>query len=356
MNNDLIDILITDLDPTRDLSDRTLYELVPEDHLMARVLAAIEQPALASARTPIWRRASLRLSAVAAAAVLVVSGAVAFLGSSPPPLTGGFALGAVHPSWVEYSTSPSAVVNYGTETQSMAAALISHGRISSTLHLNGLTIAPPPSSTKPRVSAAQMASELWSAASLKGQTEVAFGYGDITLNVAQDGASRLDRVPVWLAIATSKPCSSASACSAATIASLPLTVVVSGYGLPNREATTGTPIAFTYQTKGANSATKPRLLPAIEQVSISWLQDGPVANGNLHITAAPVPCGALDGYSLVTNVRGTTLTVKGLIPVSTIGDYCALSMTGNKVIPLRGASAGVTTFHHAPTGPMRATT
>jgi hypothetical protein len=357
MNDDLLTALMADLDPVRHLSDSTLDELVPNDHLMTRVLSGIEQPATRAvrARTSIWHRASLRISAVAAAVVLVASGAVAFLGSSPTAVSGGFALGAVHSSWVEYSASPSAGATYGVATRSMAAALVSSGRISTVLRLDGLTITPPSSSTKSRVSETQMASELWATTALQGQTEVALGYGNITLNLSQDGAPKLHGVPVWVAIATSKPCSATSACNASAIASLPLTVVVSGYGLPNSERTTGLPIAFTYKTGGKNSSAKPRLLAAIEQVSVAWVQDGRVSNGSLHITAAPVSCGALYGYSLTTNTIGTTLTVKGLIPESTLGDFCTVSVAVSKVIPLRGASAGATTIHHAPTGPIQAT-
>jgi hypothetical protein len=357
MNEDLLTALMTDIDPVRDLSDDALDELVSYNHLMKRVLSGIEQSATEAVRnrTSIWHLASLRIGAVAAAVVLVASGAVALLGSSPTAVSGGFALGAVHSSWVEYSTRPSKAGDFGTATRSMATALVSKGRISTVLRLDGLTIAPAPPSTKPRVSATQMAIELWATTSLQGQTEVAFGYGDITLNVSQGGVPKFHSVPVWMAIATSKPCRTTSVCGASAIASRPLTVVVSGYGLPNSEATTGTPIAFTYQTKGMNSTTEPRLLPAIEQVSVPWVQDGRVTNGRLHMTAAPVPCGALNGYSLTTNAIGTTLAVKGLIPVSTIGDYCTESAASNKVIPLRGANADVTTLLHAQTGPIRAT-
>jgi len=356
MNEDLLSILMTDINPVRDLSDSALDELVPYDHLMTRVLAGIEQPATEAvhARTSIWHRTSLRVSAVAAAVVLVAYGVVGFLGSTPTTVSGGFALGAVHSSWVEYSTSTSSGATFGTATRSMAAALVSKGRISAVLNLDGLTIAPPSSSTKPRVSATRMARELWATTALQGLTEVAFGYGNITLNISQNGAPKLHSVPVWVAIATSKPCSATSSCSASAIASLPLTVVVSGYGLPNSEATTGVPIAFTYKNGGKNSTTKPRLLPAIEQVSVVWV-DGRVLNGSLHITAGSVPCGALNGYSLTTNANGTTLTVKGLIPESTIGDFCTASIAVDKVIPLSGASAGATTILHAPTGPIRAT-
>jgi len=357
MNEDLLTALMADLDPVRDISDSTLDELVPNDHLMTRVLSGIEQPATRAvrARTSIWHRASLRISAVAAAVVLVASGAVAFLGSSPTAVSGGFALGAVHSSWVEYSAGPSAGATYGVATRSMAAALVSGDRISTVLRLEGLTISPPSSSTKSRVSATQMASELWATTALQGQTKVALGYGNITLNLARDGAPKLHSVPVWVAIATSKPCGATSACSASAIASLPLTVVVSGYGLPNSERTTGLPIAFTYKNGGKNSTAKPRLLAAIEQVSVAWVQDGRVSNGSLHITAAGVSCGALNGYNLATNTNGTTLTVKGLIPESTLGYFCTASIAVSKGIPLRGASAGATTIHHAPTGPMQAT-
>ena len=144
MNEDLLRTLMADIDPVRDLSDDALDELVPYDRLMARVLAGVEQAGTQAvrARTSIWYRASLRVSAVAAAVVLVASGAVAFLSSSPTAVPGGFALGAVHSSWVEYSARPSFGATYGTATRIMAAALVSKGRISTVLHLDGLTITP----------------------------------------------------------------------------------------------------------------------------------------------------------------------------------------------------------------------
>lgn len=61
MNEELLIALMTDIDPVRDLSDSALDELVPYDHLMARVLVGIEQPATRAihARISTWRRASL---------------------------------------------------------------------------------------------------------------------------------------------------------------------------------------------------------------------------------------------------------------------------------------------------------
>ena len=301
------------------------------------------------------RSLRLRVSAAAAAVVLVASGVVAYWSSSPIALSSGFALGAVHPSWVEYSARTTSGATYGTASQSMAGALVNSGRFSTVLRLDGLTIAPLPASVRARVSAAQMETRLWATTSLLGQTKVAFGLGDITLTLSRDGAPKLREVPVWVAIATSKPCSATSQCTAATIATSPLTVVVSGYGLPNTERTTGTPIDFTYRSGGKNAPAKPRLLAAIEQVSVTWLQDGHLTNGRLHITAAAVPCGALSGYGFVTNADVTTLTVRGLIPESTIGAYCTASAAVDKIIPLRGASETATAIRHAPTGPIQAT-
>lgn len=354
MNEDLLATLMAAIDPVRDLEDSAVDELVPYDNLMNRVLAGIEQPAVhvPRERTSVWHRTSVRVSAVAASAVLVASGAVAFLGSSPTG-SSGFALGAVHSSWIAYSTSQSSSGNFGAASRSMAASLVSNGRISTDLRLDGLTISPPSPGLQARVPATQMANELWATTALHGQTKVAFGVGSITLNVSQKGAPKLRNVSVWVAIATSKPCGFTSACSASTIAALPLTVVVNGYGLPNSEVTTGTPIAFVYQTYGRSAAAVPRLLSAIEQISVRWIQDGPAAKGSLHITVGPIPCGALNGYNLATNASGTTLTVKGLVPESTNGDYCSVSSVVQKVVELHGA--GATTFLRALTGPMRAT-
>lgn len=369
MNEDLLRTLMTDIDPARDLSDETLDELVPYDRLMARVLESIEPLAARTVRNhvSIWRRVSFRVSAAAAAVVLVTSGAVALFDSSPSVVPSGFALGTVHSSWVLYNASSSDIsitsTGYTTSATSAYSWLVTRGRINTHLFLDGLTITPPSSSVHPRVSASEMAKELWSTTALQGKSQLALGFGDITMNLSTAGAPKLRNVPVWVAIATKHPCSSKSACDAAHLASLPLTVVVSGYGLPNSEAKTGTPIAFVYESAGKNSTAKPQLLAAILQSSVSWIQDGPVKNGSLYITTGPFPCGALHGYNFVNGVNGATLTVESLTPESTMGDYCALSTVVRKVIPLTKTSNGVTKwlvnrsakFIHVPTGPIRAT-
>ncbi len=356
MNEDLLTVLMTDLDPVRDLTDGTVNELVPTEHLMSKVLSKIEQsaPPAARIRTSIWHRASLRVGAVAAAAALVATGAIAFLDSAPSPVTGGFALGAVHSSWVQYNTpAKSDYTGYDTVTPNLASLIVTKGRISTVLHLSGLTITPPPANIKPKVSSAQMASRLWATTSLQGQTEVAFGIGSITLASTRPRSPSLRDVPVWVAIATSVPCGSANACdTASALTSRPLTVVINGYGLPNSSATTGTPIAFSYPITDGPGA--PVFRPAIEQVSVSWNQDGQVSNGKLRITATPVPCGALVGYSLTKQSGGTMLTVKGLVPESTIGDYCTASFVTTKTIALSGPYAGTTRVLHAAVGALRA--
>jgi hypothetical protein len=144
---------------------------------------------------------------------------------------------------------------------------------------------------------------------------------------------------------------------------MPLTIVVSGYGLPNAAAKSGAPIAFVYQSAGKKSTTKSKLLAAIEQSSVTWIQDGPVKSRSLSITTGPFPCGALHGYGLVRGLHGTTLTVESFTPESTIGDYCASSIVVHKNIPLTTTHNGVTrwlvdptaSFVHAPTGPIGAT-
>jgi hypothetical protein len=205
---------------------------------------------------------------------------------------------------------------------------------------------------------------LWSTSALKGTSPVAFGYGDVTLNLSAAGTPKLRSVPVWVAVATTRPCKPTKPCDAAQLTSMPLTVVVSGYGLPNAEAKTGIPIAFVYQSLGKNSTTKPKLLAAIEQASVPWIQDGPVKNRSLYITTGPFPCGALHGYSFVREPDGsTTLTIESFTPESTFGDYCAASIVVNKVIPLTTTSNGETRwlvdkaarFVHATTGPIEAT-
>jgi hypothetical protein len=365
MNEDLLRTLMSDVDPTRDLSDETLDELVPLDGLLSRVRNSIEE-SLASPvheRVSMWRRVSFRVSA-AAALVLVGSAAAAILTSSPSVVPSGFALGAVHSTWVRYPAISSVTpVSYTTSAKSVNPPLVTDGRISVRLSLDGLTIAPPSASVHPRVPASQLKPLLWATTALKGASPVAFGYGDITLHLTVAGTPTLRSVPVWVAIATTQACTAKNPCSAANLASMPLTIVVNGYGLPNAAAKSGTPIAFVYQSAGKNFTTKPKLLAAIEQSSVTWTQDGPVKNRSLSITTGPFPCGVLHGYSLVRGPDGTTLTVESFTPESTIGDYCASSIAVHKNIPLTTTSNGVTrwlvdptaSFVHAPTSPIGAT-
>jgi hypothetical protein len=369
MNEDLLRTLMSDVDPVRDLSNEALDELVPFDLLLARVHGIVQDPFAKPLRerVSVWHRVSFRLSAAAAAVVLVASGSAAFLSSSPSIMPSGLAFGAVHSSWV-LDSSPTLVkaptpVGYEAYVPNALPWLVAHGRIKETLHLDGFTIAPAPPSIRPTVSAGAVAKELWATTALRGEAPLVFGYGDVTMTLSDAGVPKLHDVPVWIAIASAQPCRSKTACGPSHLASLPLTVVVSGYGLPNSSAKTGTPIAFVYQSAGAHSTAEPRLLPAILQASVAWEQDGPIKDRSLDITTGPFPCGALHGYNFVTGANGATLTVESLTPVSTLGDYCALSVAVRKVIPLTTTSNGATKWLidpsariiHAPTGPIGAT-
>jgi hypothetical protein len=366
MNEDLLRTLMSDVDPTRDLSDETLDELVPLDGLLSRVRNSIQESWASPARERVsmWRRVSFRVSAAAAALVLVGSGAAALLTSSPSVVPSGFALGAVHSTWVRFPGISSVTpASFATSAKSVNPALVTDGRINVRLSLNGLTIAPPSASVHPRVPASQLEPLLWATTALKGMSPVAFGYGDITLHLTVAGTPTLRSVPVWVAIATTEACTATNPCSVTKLASMPLTIVVSGYGLPNAAAKSGTPIAFVYQSAGRNFTTKPKLLTAIEQSSVTWIQNGPVKNRSLSITTGPFPCGVLHGYSLVRGPDGNTLTVESLTPESTFGDYCSSSIVVHKNVPLTTTRNGVTrwlvdptaSFIHAPTGPIGAT-
>lgn len=366
MNEDQLHTLMTDVDPARDLNDATLDELVPMDRLMARVLGQQVVPASPGDRQKdsTLRRVSVRLSVAAAAVLVVATGSVALFDSSTSTELRGFSLGSVHSSWVHppYPAANALLpAGYVTNTSSTFVGFARGDRIDTTLTLNGLTIAPAASSVHPNVSESVMSNELWATTALEGTSQVALAYGDVTLTLA--GAPKLRDIPVWVAIATSKPCSATVRCNAGNFASLPLTIVVSGYGLPSPQAKIGLPIDFVYQSMGTSSTARPRLLPAIEQVSSPWFQDGAIKNRTLSITTGPFPCGALHGYSLVSGPNGPTLTVESRYPESTMGDYCASSPVVHKSIPLTTTINGVSKWlvnpsapiEHATTGPMLAT-
>jgi hypothetical protein len=365
MDEDMLQALMTNTDPVRDLNDEALDELVPNDRLMARVLTDLGDLARVRVRqhVSLWRRVSFRVSATAATVLIVASGSVAIFGSSTSLELRGLALGSVHSTWLHAplpSGQPYAPTRLTTTATSSSLGLVRRGRVDTTLELDGFTIAPAAISVHPTVPESVMANELWATTALAGTTQLALAYGDVTLNMA--GAPKLRDVPVWVAIATAKQCNAKVVCNAANVASWPLTIVVSGYGLPSLQEKSGLPIDFVYQSAGTKSTAKPRLLPAIEEVSSPWIQDGPVKDRTLSITTGPFPCGALHGYSLVAGPHGATLTVESLYPESTMGDYCASSLVVHRAIALTATTNGVTRwlvnpsvpFVHATTGPMTA--
>ena len=357
MTEELLATLMTGLDPVRNLTDSALNELVPTDRIMANVLSKIDSSIqrVDHGYSSIWHRVSFRVGAVAAAFVVLAAGVAAMVNSVPSPQTSGLAPGTVHDSWIRLDSQETGdYVQFDTVTSNMASLFVTKGRISKVLRLPGITITPPPSNIKTEVPASQMSSRLWATTSLQGQTEVGFGIGSITLTNTRRASSTIRKVPVWIAIATSVPCHSARACqTVSAVTHRPLTLVINGYGLSMNKYASGAPVAFSYSI--SKGSAEPVLRPAIEQVSVRWIQDGPVSKERLRITTAAVPCGALDGYSLTDKAGETLLVVKGLVPESTIGDFCPAATVATKTVKLTGPYTGAKKFLHASVGALRAT-
>jgi hypothetical protein len=91
MNDELFQTLMGSVDPARDLSDDALNELLPHDHLMAKIASGIDVEATAPVRTKPTRarhRIPAFVGASVAAVSVVVAGALVLFGSSPALVQG----------------------------------------------------------------------------------------------------------------------------------------------------------------------------------------------------------------------------------------------------------------------------
>ena len=388
MNDDLLRALMTDLDPVRDLTDESLSELLPLDQLIARVLLEADQPIPVhrSARVPAWRRVSVRLTSAAAAIAIVVTGAVTLLSSTPVPQSTPLFGPQAAASWSRFTAPP--LQKYGLNQQIYAPGftstaapvftkatgdvvtfgdLVSKGRFIGTFAPNGITIEPAPSSIKTTVPASQMAKTAWATAQLSGYHATVFGFAQVSTSIHNATVSQVHQVPAWAAIAFKNVAHSCpggvtvreNLCTSVDYSQIAI-VVIAYNPRPLNTGIYFAPTAFVYKLSGTGH---PQLAPAIEQVAVPWIQDGPVRNGQLHITVSPVSCGTVDGYSLSSSGHTTVLTVRALIPDRLLGSFCVVAGAKQKGIPLTSSNNGVvkwlvsptTKFVHSTTGALNAT-
>ncbi len=385
MNEDLLRAMMEGVDPARDLTNETLDELMPHDHLMAKITAGIgsEAPERQAVRVPIWRRVSALVGAGAAAVTLAVVGAVTLLGSAPVVIQ-GTALGPMttHRGQVSGGATATngdvygAVVTGAHVTNLVSASDVVNGRFVKTVWLDGgvLRVTPAPKSLHPTVTYSQMTTTIWATSQIEGYRKVVMGFGLVSLTKHNATVKATKNLPAWVGMATTK--GDAFSCPArpgttplpnlALLPSSGLAAVVNGFTGPmNRSRVSTSPSTFVYVAKSAPCGylVKPRLTVATEQVSVPWTQDGPVTNGVLRVKAGPLGCGTVQGYSVSGNRHSVTVTVQGLVPEYLLYEYCPMTRPVNVVVRLEAPSPGsppslvtsTTKILHSKIGPIRAT-
>lgn len=397
MNDDLLRALMTDLDPVRDLTDDALSELLPLDHLTARVLSEVAQPSPVQrpTRTPVWRRLSVRVTSAAAAVSVVVIGAVSLFGSTPASPSWSFSA----PLQVSSSQSPATQAQFWKASNSVygsvspagsvadlrarsvvSGADVANGRFVKTVVLDhgALTISPAPSSLTSGMQLSSMEPVMWATSQLTGYSQQVIGFGLATLTkhtISDRGvvsAQQFSNVPSFIALATSS--GQVYHCPAMTthkkLPSLPSSgeaaVVVAtpepytGPGTRTEDAG----VVYTAASAPCGTLVPARLAFATEQVSIPWSQVGPVAHGQLPILVSTPPCGGrLSNYMVSGNAKSLTVTVKGLVYEGLFEMLCPRGRSVHeaiRLVPTGGESVVpiVTPFTkivHALLGPIRAT-
>ena len=396
MNDDLLRALMTDLDPVRDLTDDSLSELLPLDHLTARVLSEVAQPSPVQrpARAPVWRRLTVRVTSAAAAVTVAVVGALSVFGSTPAASSWSFSAPlptvASHLPATQDMTFESYSALYGLHAPVRPVADLRartvvtgsdviNGRFVKAVVLDhgALTISPAPSSLTSGMQLSSMEPIMWSTSQLIEYRQQVIGFGLATLTkhtISDHGVTSVQQfsnVPSFIALATSSGqvyhCPSMttkkkiptlpSAGEAAVVVATPR--AYTGHGIHTEDAG----VVYTAANAPCGTLVPARLAFATEQESIPWSQTGPVAHGQLPILVT-TPCGGtLSNYMVSGNDKSLTVTVKGLILEGLFEMLCPVGVPvhetirlvptgGESVVPIVTPS---TKIIHAPLGPIRAT-
>lgn len=360
MNEDLLRAMMGDVDPARDLTDETLDELVPRDHLMAKIMTGIgsDVPQRQAVRVPIWRRVPALVGAGTAAMALAVAGAVSLFGSAPLVIQGT----AHGPSKSLHKTFTPADV--------LAGFVVQNDRYWYLTQIDGgaFRIAQAPASMKTPLNARAIAAEIWATAQLQGYSPLSrsgskaplFGFGIVTITKHVKGVPVMTKVPAWVGFAretalyhcptqTSRQ-STQQLLGRAAYRGLAAVVVGQPSGSP----------AVVYVAKSVRCG---RLYPAVlsnatEQFSLSWTVTGKVGTSKLAIEVTPPPCGRIVSNAVAATWRSGSLSSVTITEYGTVPEYtaeyqaCPAAIPVRKVIDLRGAMTASTQFIHPKTGPM----
>ena len=373
MNEDLLRAMMGDVDPARDLTDETLDELVPRDHLMAKIMTGIGSDVAQrqAVRVPIWRRVPAIVGASTAAMALAIAGAVSLFGSAPLVIQGT----ALGPSKSVHKTTTHGPVTTGTgfaftSADAVAGFVVQNDRYWYLTQIDGraFRIAQAPASMKTPLNARAIAAEIWATAQLRGYSPLSrsgskaplFGFGIVTITKHVKGVPVVTKVPAWVGFARE---TALYHCPAQTSRQ-------STQQLLGRAAYSGLAAVVVGQPSGspavvyvAKSVRCGRLYPAVlsnatEQFSLSWTVTGKVGTSKLAIEVTPPPCGRIVSNAVAATWRSGSLSSITITEYGTVLEYtaeyqaCPAAIPVRKVIDLRGASTASTKFIHPKTGPM----
>ena len=251
-----------------------------------------------------------------------------------------------------------------------------HGRFVRTVILdNGVvTVKPARASVEPTMDLRTMSTVIWATSQIVGYHQQVLGFGLVSITKRTGTIKSITSLPAWIGFATVK--GEATSCPAMLygqklpkVPPLPSTgeavVVVGDVPVPTNAVFSSPPaVVYTAASAPCGSLLKSRLEVATEQVSVSWVQDGPLRGSDLHITVRPPVCGWLAGMSWGGDAKSVTVSIDGLVPEQMLTAFCPFPPTVRKLIHLGPPSSPgapppiatpTTKILHAKTGPIRAT-
>jgi hypothetical protein len=195
-----------------------------------------------------------------------------------------------------------------------------HGRFVVWTSLDGgaLTVAPAPSSTRPRISIASVAKEIWASPALLGRQEGPLGFGLVTITTRVAGVPRVSALPAWIGFARSTsiascPSESVTATSTADGQAFPS----NGFAAVVIGSAPGSPaLSYTARSLVCDSAQPSSITNASEILSVPWkpVGPGPLTPGSLTVEALIPKCGGFEGISSGGSSKGMTVTIAASLP------------------------------------------
>lgn len=264
----------------------------------------------------------------------------------------------------------------GAASSSPSTHDVVHGRFVKSVMLDGgvVTVTPAPASVKPTMDLRTISTVIWTTSQIAGYRQQVLGFGLVTITKHFGSIKSIRNLPAWIGFATVK--GDATSCpampSGRELPKLPplpsageAVVVVGDVPAPANAAFTSPPaVDYVARSAPCGALMNSMLEVATEQVSVPWVQNGPLRGSDLHVTVSPPACGWLSGSSSSGSARSVTVSIDGQIPEQLLEAFCPRPAKVNEVIHLGPPSSpgappplvtSTTRILHGQTGPIRAT-